>query len=175
MTEPSALELADNIQRAWNVEPTPFNRAAVAARVALDALRAAPASEPVAWQSAREAAIEECAKLIESGAGMADLINQEELDQQAKYIRDLAALPSSPAPATNSLNSGESEPSVMPAYGAGETIFSECAGIALEHAGAWGEYHKPGYDDACNDIAEAIKLRASNRKTMDALAKDVRS
>ncbi len=34
-------------------------------------------------------AIEACAKLIESGAGMADLIDQEELDQQAKYIRAL--------------------------------------------------------------------------------------
>ncbi len=38
----------------------------------------------------REATIEECAKLIESGSGMADLIDQEELDQQAKYIRALA-------------------------------------------------------------------------------------
>ncbi len=54
---------------------------------------AAPAQEPVA-SDVRTATIEECAKLIESGAGMADLIDQEELDQQAKYIRALAALPS---------------------------------------------------------------------------------
>lgn len=37
--------------------------------------------------NARKAAIEECAQLIESGA---DLIDQDELDQQAKYIRALS-------------------------------------------------------------------------------------
>ena len=37
----------------------------------------------------RNAVIEECAQLIESGAGMADLIDQEKLDQQAAYIRAL--------------------------------------------------------------------------------------
>jgi hypothetical protein len=37
----------------------------------------------------REATIRECAELIKSGAGMADLIDQDELDQQAKYILDL--------------------------------------------------------------------------------------
>lgn len=41
----------------------------------------------------RGAVIEECARLIESGAGMADLINQDDLDQQAKYIRALASAP----------------------------------------------------------------------------------
>jgi hypothetical protein len=39
---------------------------------------------------ARKAAIEECAKFIESGAGMADLIDQDELDEQAKMLRKLA-------------------------------------------------------------------------------------
>lgn len=37
----------------------------------------------------RAMAIEECASLIQSGAGMADLIDQELLDQQAEYIRAL--------------------------------------------------------------------------------------
>jgi hypothetical protein len=48
----------------------------------------------VPGEAGREAAIEECAKLIESGAGMADLIDQDELDEQAKLIRALARTPS---------------------------------------------------------------------------------
>ena len=50
-------------------------------------------SEELAYEHAKSVgwneAIEACARLIESGAGMADLIDQEELDQQAKYIRAL--------------------------------------------------------------------------------------
>jgi hypothetical protein len=135
------------------------------------ALRAAPASEPVAWTD-------------DKIAGWArnwhwnDCAEDKPVDPSI-YFRDmrmlkafLAALPSSPAPITASHNSGERLPSSDAAEGAGETIFEECTEIALEHIGTWGEYHKPGYDDACNDIAEAIKLRASNRKRMDALAKD---
>jgi len=58
-----------------------------------------PGNHAQSSQEAREkeitrlATIEECAQLIESGAGMADLIDQYELDQQAEYIRALA-LPS---------------------------------------------------------------------------------
>jgi Lar family restriction alleviation protein len=52
--------------------------------------------------------------------------------------------------------------------GAGEAIFAECAEIALEHVGAVGD--NISHDCACRDIADAIKLRASNRKTMDGLA-----
>jgi len=51
----------------------------------------------------------------------------------------------------------------------GEAIFAECAEIALEHVGEYTYYWR-SYDRACRDIAEAIKLRASNRKTMDAIA-----
>jgi hypothetical protein len=88
------------------------------------------------------------------------------------------ALPSSPAPLKGSLNSGESEPPVTMVSGAGEAIFAECAEIALEHLGAGKEAstvmntycRKLGYDEACRDIVEAIRTRASNRKTMDAVA-----
>lgn len=38
-----------------------------------------------------KSSFEACAKLIESGAGMADLIDQDDLDQQAKYIRAIAS------------------------------------------------------------------------------------
>jgi hypothetical protein len=53
-----------------------------------------------------------------------------------------------------------------------EAIFSECAEIALEHVGRMSSYHacKHIYDKACRDISEAIRTRASNRKTMDAIA-----
>jgi hypothetical protein len=62
-----------------------------------------------------------------------------------------------------------------------EAIFSECAEIALEHVGAIGSQDDVSvtpeerlmattYNIACRDIAEAIKTRASNRKTMDAIA-----
>ena len=78
------------------------------------------------------------------------------------------ALPSSPALCTASHNSGERDPSVMPGYGAGEAIFAECAEIALEHVGAVG--HNISHDEACRDIADAIRTRASNRKTMDVIA-----
>jgi Lar family restriction alleviation protein len=78
-----------------------------------------------------------------------------------------AALPSSPAPYPGSLNSGESDLHVTADSGAGEAIFAECAEIALEHHGL-GKVR--GYNAACRDIAEAIKTRASNRKTMDAVA-----
>jgi hypothetical protein len=47
-----------------------------------------------------------------------------------------------------------------------EAIFSECAEIALEHVDGGCSV----YDEACRDIAEAIRTRASNRKTMDAIA-----
>jgi len=80
----------------------------------------------------------------------------------------------SPAPASRSLNSGESDLQVTADYGAGEAIFSECAEIALGHVdnGNWDdpEIYSDGYDQACRDIAEAIRTRAANRKTMDAIA-----
>jgi Lar family restriction alleviation protein len=79
----------------------------------------------------------------------------------------LAALPSSPAPRVAPHNSGERLPSSDAAEGAGEAIFTECAEIALEHVGMWEDGR---YDEACRDIAEAIRTRASNRKTMDAIA-----
>jgi hypothetical protein len=86
----------------------------------------------------------------------------------------LAALPSSPAPYPGSLNSGESDLHVTADSGAGEAIFSECAEIALEHVGAVKDEddysYGAGYDAACSDIANTIKTRASNRKTMDAIA-----
>jgi len=56
-----------------------------------------------------------------------------------------------------------------------EAIFAECADIANAHVGQCiparmtGE-HCGCYDAACRDIAEAIRTRASNRKTMDAIA-----
>jgi len=52
-------------------------------------------------------------------------------------------------------------------------IFAECAEIALEHVGqatCLPEIFCTGYNTACVDISDAIKLRASNRKVMDALA-----
>jgi hypothetical protein len=73
----------------------------------------------------------------------------------------------SPVPDASPLNSGECEPVVKSASGAGEAIFSECAEIALEHVGMWPD---GTYDEACQEIAEAITTRASNRKTMDAIA-----
>jgi hypothetical protein len=56
-----------------------------------------------------------------------------------------------------------------------EAIFSECAEIALEHVGQCAPAKLLGdncgcYDAACRDIAEAIRTRASNRRTMDAIA-----
>lgn len=95
-------------------------------------------------------------------------------DSKASIDAALAALPSSPAPLRTPHNSGERLPSSDAAEGAGEAIFEECAEIALAcvgqedlgHNAAWSG----GYDKACRDIAEAIELRASNRKTMDALA-----
>jgi hypothetical protein len=42
-----------------------------------------------AWRRGYAYAIEAAAKLIESGAGMADLIDDELLETQARYIRDL--------------------------------------------------------------------------------------
>jgi anti-sigma regulatory factor (Ser/Thr protein kinase) len=54
-----------------------------------------------------------------------------------------------------------------------EAIFSECAEIALSHVGC-GEDRlqsaKTAYNEACREIAEAIMMRASNRKTMDKIA-----
>jgi Lar family restriction alleviation protein len=83
-------------------------------------------------------------------------------------------LQSSPAPYPGSLNSGESDLHVTADSGAGEAIFSECAEIALEHVGAVKDEddysYGAGYDAACSDIANTIKTRASNRKTMDAIA-----
>jgi hypothetical protein len=59
-------------------------------------------------------------------------------------------------------------------------LFAECAEIALEHVGAfntnWTEESRMAYNQACRDIAMAITLRASNRKTMDAIAdRDLRT
>ena len=56
-----------------------------------------------------------------------------------------------------------------------QDIFEECAQIALEHIGQCAPAKLVGencgcYDAACRDIAEAIRTRSSNRKTMDALA-----
>jgi Lar family restriction alleviation protein len=93
-------------------------------------------------------------------------ITTEQLDK-LQFGRVLHDRPSSPAPPSSSLNSGESELVVMPVRGAGEAIFAECAEIALGHVGMWQD---GTYDEACRDIAEAIKTRASNRRTMDAVA-----
>jgi hypothetical protein len=80
----------------------------------------------------------------------------------------------SPVPDASPLNSGECEPVVKSASGSGEAIFSECAEIAMGHVGARrrpiASDSSEAYDGACRDIAEAIRLRASNRKTMDAIA-----
>ncbi len=57
----------------------------------------------------------------------------------------------------------------------GAPIFAECAEIALEHVGAGPDYgteQRLGYDEACRDIAAAIRTRASNRKVMDALVEN---
>ncbi len=54
-------------------------------------------------------------------------------------------------------------------------VFAECAEIALEHVGAGPDYgteQRLGYDEACRDIAAAIRTRASNRKVMDALVEN---
>ena len=81
----------------------------------------------------------------------------------------------SPVPDASPLNSGECEPVVKSASGAGEAIFAECAEIALEHVGARrrpiASDSSEAYDEACREIAEAIRTRASNRKTMDGLVK----
>jgi Lar family restriction alleviation protein len=63
----------------------------------------------------------------------------------------------------------------LSAQGEQDAIFSECAEIALEHAGNANDYtitspYSRGYNEACRDIAEAIRTRASNRKTMDEIA-----
>jgi hypothetical protein len=50
---------------------------------------------------------------------------------------------------------------------ANASVFEECAEIALEHV---GDTDSEAYGEACRDLAEAIKLRASNRKVMDARA-----
>lgn len=99
------------------------------------------------------------------------------LDQFTLPQLGIAAIPSSPALPMSSLNSGESDLQVTADCGAGEAIFEECAEIALEHVGAHSyashlvtKDRMAGYDEACRDIAEAIRLRASNRKTMDAIA-----
>jgi len=74
------------------------------------------------------------------------------------------AVPSSPALVWGSHNSGEAEPSVMPAYGAGGAISpadiaKDCAKIAEGHVGVVEGpcNYSNGYDEACRDIAKAIR------------------
>jgi hypothetical protein len=63
----------------------------------LSAARMVPFSQEAREkETTRLATIEECARLIESGAGMAGLIDQDELDQQARYIRALRMLGGTP-------------------------------------------------------------------------------
>lgn len=120
-----------------------------------------PAVSPVAWGEILESfkggylTLSETIEALESGA------------------------PSSPAPAptggtaqAEDKQSGECQPAsaAKANCGAGEAIFEECAEIALEHVGAVGD--NISHDSACRDIADGIRLRASNRKTMDAMVKD---
>jgi len=143
------------------------------ARDKADAIRALPAQgEPVAL--AREALDiqEEWLKDNAYRLGLRSLV--QIIEVSFAKVRDAIASPSSPAPDASHLNSGECEPVVKSASGAGEAIFAECAKIAMEHVdnGNWDdpEIYSDGYDQACRDIVEAIKTRASNRKTMDAIA-----
>lgn len=98
----SDVELAVELQRAANRAGKEWAyhdlvvRAAAALRA--PAVDARPSREAREKETTRLATIEECAQLIESGAGMADLIDQDELDQQAKYIRALSDKGEAPPP-----------------------------------------------------------------------------
>ena len=83
-----------------------------------------------------------------------------------RMAKAIAALPSSPAPLEAPQNTAERLPSSDAADGAGEAISpadlaEECAKIAEGHVGAWptsvtGD-ERSGYDEACLDIAKAIR------------------
>lgn len=71
-----------------------------------------------------------------------------------------AAAPSSPAPNKATQNSAERLPSSDAAGGAGEAIAEECAKIAEGHVGNSSSEDAcsvSGYDEACRDIAKAIR------------------
>ena len=57
-----------------------------------------------------------------------------------------------------------------PAQGDPVSIFEECAKIAEDHVMNTRLEAGYAYNEACRDIAEAIRVTASNRKTMDAIA-----
>jgi hypothetical protein len=131
--------------------------------------------EPVAWRWRTLPAFRERDdngewSLTNTAPSTEDFINPHHHEVEPLY----AALPSSPAPATTGdipTGSRLPAPAAMGhSSGAGETIFAECAEIALEHVGSYHEDMEYAYDQACRDIAEAIKTRASNRKTMNAIA-----
>jgi len=159
------LELADKIIDIQEDLPNEDDRNVLG--MAAHFLRALPAQgEPVALVIER-AIREFCRK----SPGFPDL----SLSAMAKDIADAVACPNSPVPDASPLVSGECEPVVKSASGAGEAIFAECAEIAMEHVGAGGRSPHSSlcgesYNDACQEISEAIRTRASNRKTMDALS-----
>jgi len=153
VTEPSALkELADLIDRATGVLLCGQGEKGNAlAPLSLEsqksiviALRAVPAQEPVAWRWRHK-------DLTCSGNSRA--WNYAASDLSPNGVIETEPLYAAPVPPAD--------------------LFAECAEIALEHVGAVDT--SPGtngesYDEACRDIARAIELRASNRKTMDAIA-----
>lgn len=102
---------------------------------------ASPPEQPAPLRG-RDEAIEECAKLIESGAGMADLIDQEELDQQAKYIRALYL-----------------QPAAAPVTGIQPHIYSPDYQAMGDCRVCGHERDKPWHDLAARPAARAERLR----------------
>jgi Lar family restriction alleviation protein len=141
--------------------------------VALWNTRAPAQGEPVAWRYRWSAPVDALWETVASQ----DMLptNRSGWEIEPLY----AVSPSSPTPVNSSLNYGESDLQVTADFGVGEAIFEECAEIALEHIGQCypsisefpqNNLRREAYDEACKDIADAIRTRASNRKIMDALA-----
>lgn len=131
-----------------------------------------------AWNTrAAPAQGEPVAQAIEYARRLNDLAVNCEVDDRLGDASDLrriaqylAAFPSSPALPGAPHNSGERLPSSDAAGGAGEAISpadlaEDCAKIAEGHVGAGGypgneledRCRRIGYDDACRDIAKAIR------------------
>lgn len=126
MTEPSAIELAEALEGIHEIGGRPDDE--LVTQIAA-ALRAAPASEPVAREEnlfVTENDRKFAADIIEDMGtfeeGITEIEKMEEWCRNIRYAAERAALMSSPAPFDGSLNSGESEPVVMPVRGAGEAI-----------------------------------------------------
>jgi len=103
-------------------------------------LYAAPVPQPEGTQ-AREAAIEVLTIALEQAREAFDYAETKDdhLLCEARYRtfeNALATIPSSPAPVLRSLNSGESEPVVMPTSGAGEAISPADLAEVLENVKA---------------------------------------